>query len=68
MEMVNGALAKALRAEINRQDLPIKQAAAMIRRSEVVVFRILRGEKVSERTLTQVRAAFPLIFEQPLTV
>lgn len=62
--MVNGALANALREEINRQDLGIKEVAAKINRSKTVVFTILRGESVSRRTLTQVKLAFPSIFQQ----
>lgn len=62
MQKTNGVLAAALRVEINRRDLLIKEVATMIRRSEPVVFKILRGEKVSPRTMAQVEKAFPDVF------
>lgn len=62
MKKANGVLAKALRDEINRRDLTIKEAAALIHRSDQVVYTLLRGEKVGKRTLTQVEIAFPQVF------
>lgn len=60
--MKNGTLAKALRVEINRMDLSIKEVAVMIHRSEPVVFKILSGKPVSDRTMAQVEKAFPSVF------
>lgn len=62
MQKVNGELAKALRAEIETQDLTMKEVAAKIHRSQTVVFVILRGEHVSRKTLRQVELAFPQVF------
>lgn len=61
--MVNGVLAAAMRQMIDYEDLAIKEVAAKIKRGETVVYRILRGEKVSRRTMAQVARAFPKVFE-----
>jgi predicted transcriptional regulator len=62
MEKVNGVLAKALRDEIETQDLTIKEVANRIHRSSSVVFVVLRGEKVSRKTIRQIELAFPQVF------
>jgi uncharacterized membrane protein len=62
MEKVNGELAKALRDEIETQDLTIKEVASRIHRSPSVVFVVLRGEKVSRKTIRQIELAFPQVF------
>ena len=62
MKKVNGVLAEAFRSEIYLQDLTIKEVAGMIHRSETVVYTILRGDKVGDRTIKQVEKAFPSVF------
>lgn len=62
MKKTNGVLAKALRIEINQRDLSIKEVAVLIHRSEPVVFKLLSGKSVSERTMAQVEKAFPAVF------
>ena len=58
----NGVLASALRAEIYRRDLTIKEVAVLIHRSDRVVNKLLAGERVGDKTIVQVEIAFPSVF------
>ena len=62
MKKANGVLASALRIEINRSDLNLKEVASKVNRSVRVVNMVLAGEKVSDKTIAQFEKAFPSVF------
>jgi hypothetical protein len=55
-------LSTSLRREINDRDLGIKEAAAMIGRSDKTLHNVLAGKSTSDRTMRQIEKAFPGAF------